>query len=169
MRIVGIDCGSERTGYGVVDSDGRRHQLVVTGVIRTSPRHTFPTRLKQIHDHLVGLFQQHQPDAVAVENVFHASNVQTVLKLAQVRGVALLAAAEIGVPVGEYSPLEIKRSLVGYGRATKSQVQLMVTSLLDLTEPPKSLDASDALATAICHGLRNLSSTRVASRRDMNA
>ena len=145
MRVLGIDCGSECTGYGVIDSDGRRHRLVVCGAIRTSPQSSFPARLEKIHAGLAGVLQANQPEAVAVENVFYAVNVRTALKLAHVRGVALLAAAEAGLAVGEYSPLEIKGSVVGFGRATKSQVpshECRVGSLAGLTDSVDPFDAS---------------------------
>ena len=161
MRVVGIDCGSERTGYGVIDSDGRRHHLVVFGVIRTSPKADFPSRLHTIYKKIKELLDDKAPDTMAVEGVFHATNVRTVLKLAQVRGVALLAGAEHGLPVGEYSPLEIKGSVVGYGRATKGQVQIMVQSLLRLEEPIESNDAADALAVAICHSVHTATAAKI--------
>ncbi len=151
MRVLGIDCGSERTGYGVIETDGVDHRLVTTGVIRTDPKARFEKRLLVIATGLRGLIRQHAPDAAAVEDVFYSANVKTALKLAQVRGVALLAIAEAGVDLGDYSPLEVKTSVVGYGRAEKSQVQLMVRSLLHLREEIDSEDASDALAVAICH------------------
>jgi len=151
MRILGIDCGSERTGYGVIDSDGRSHRLRVAGVIRTSTKAPLAERLLTIASGLLDVIAAEAPEAAAVEAVFHAANTQTALKLAHVRGVALLVLAEAGLAVGEYSPLEIKTSVVGYGRAEKEQVQLMVGSLLQLKEIVKSQDASDALAAAICH------------------
>jgi crossover junction endodeoxyribonuclease RuvC len=151
VRILGIDCGSERTGYGVIETDGVDHRLVATGVIRTDPKAPFEQRLLEIARGLRGLIRQHSPEAAAVEGVFYSANVKTALKLAQVRGVALLAIAEAGVALGDYSPLEVKTSVVGYGRAEKSQVQLMVRSLLHLQEEIDSEDASDALAVAICH------------------
>lgn len=154
MRILGIDCGTERTGYGIIDSDGRDHRMVAAGVIQTSPRLSFEQRLLQIGAGLRRLIQDFHPEAVAVEEVFHAANPKTALKLAHVRGVALLAAAESGLEVGEYSPLEVKTSVVGYGRAEKEQVQLMVRSLLRLEAPLDSQDASDAAAVAICHATR---------------
>lgn len=160
VRVFGIDCGSQRTGYGIIDSDGRRHRLVAAGVIQTSTKDPFPVRLKDIYSGLKNLLEQHAPDAVSVEQVFYASNVRTALQLAHVRGVTLLAAAEAGLPVGEYSPLEIKDSVVGYGRADKKQVQMMVASLLGSVEPTRSFDASDALAAAICHA--NVSHARAA-------
>ena len=151
MRVLGIDCGSERTGYGVIETDGVDHRLVATGVIRTDPKAPFEKRLLASASGLRGLIRQHTPDAAAVEEVFYSANVKTALKLAQVRGVALLSIAEAGVELGDYSPLEVKTSIVGYGRAEKSQVQLMVRSLLHLREEIESEDASDALAVAICH------------------
>lgn len=154
MRILGVDCGTERTGYGVVDSDGRRHTLVAAGVIRTSPRDPLATRLAAIHRGLAEVVAQHRPERFAVEAVFHSVNAKSALKLAHVRGVALLAAALCGLEVGEYSPLEIKGSVTGYGHATKDQVQMMVASLLGLREAISSHDASDALAAAICDATR---------------
>lgn len=157
MRVLGIDCGSERSGYGVIDTDGVEHQLVASGVIRTDPKASFPFRLLEIASELRELIGEHRPEMAAVEQVFYSANVKTALKLAHVRGVALLAIAEAGLEAGEYSPLEIKTSVVGYGRAEKSQVQLMVRSLLHLSELIDSEDACDALAVAICHATRTAS------------
>jgi crossover junction endodeoxyribonuclease RuvC len=154
VRVLGIDCGSERTGYGVVDSDGTDHRLVAAGVIRTSPKDAFERRLLEIAGGLRRLIGEHGPECAAVEGVFYSANVKTALKLAQVRGVALLAVAEAGIGLAEYSPLEVKTSVVGYGRAEKGQVQMMIRSLLRLAEPIESLDACDALAVAICHATR---------------
>ncbi len=153
MRVLGIDCGSEKTGYGVIDTDGRTHHMVAAGVIRTNPKTPFDRRLLEIASGLREVLARHAPECIAVEEVFHALNARTAIKLAHVRGVALLMAAECGLPLGEYSPLEIKESVVGYGRAEKQQVQLMVRTLLklDATQPE---DASDALAVAICHSTR---------------
>jgi len=152
MRVLGIDCGGEYTGYGVVDmfSDGKLVCLTC-GAIKLSPREALPRRLSRIYVHLGALITAHQPDEVAIEDVFYALNVKSALKLGQVRGVAMLAAASAGLEVAEYSPLTIKSSVVGYGRAEKEQVQLMVTRLLHLPVPPEPMDASDALAIAICH------------------
>ena len=151
MRIVGIDCGTERTGFGVIDSDGRTHTFITAGVLRTKPSFSLEFRLKQIAAGLRDVFRDFSPQAVAVEEVFHAVNAKSALKLAHVRGVALLQAAEAGLPVSEYSPLEVKMSVVGYGRAEKQQVQMMVHSLLRIEEQFASFDVSDALAVAICH------------------
>jgi crossover junction endodeoxyribonuclease RuvC len=150
MRVLGIDCGTERTGFGVVDSDGVAHRMIASGVIRTSPQEPLSARLAVIASELRTIISDVAPDAAAVEEVFHAVNTRSALKLAHVRGVALLVAAESSLPVGEYSPMEVKSSVVGYGRAEKTQVQLMVRSLLALdADAPE--DASDALAVAICH------------------
>ncbi len=154
MRVLGIDCGAERTGYGLIDSDGRDHSLVASGVIRARANRPFFQRLAEIGRALREVISQYQPGAAAVEEVFYAVNVKTALKLAHVRGVALLTAAEAGLEVGEYSPLEVKTSVVGYGRAEKRQVQLMVRSLLGLQRDIESEDAADALAVAICHATR---------------
>ena len=151
MRVLGIDCGSERTGYGVIESDGSLHRLLVAGVIRTNTRWPFEKRLLEIAGGLRELIREHAPQAAAVEGVFTSQNVKSALKLAHVRGVALLSIAEAGIGFAEYSPLEVKMSVVGYGRAEKSQVQTMVASLLRLPEPISSEDACDALAVAICH------------------
>jgi len=154
MRVLGIDCGAERTGYGVIDSDGREHRLVTLGVIRTRPSRPFEQRLAEIARGLREVILQCGPQAAAVEEVFHAVNAKTALKLAQVRGVALLTVAEAGLEFGEYSPMEVKTSVVGYGRAEKPQVQMMVRSLLALERDIESEDAADALAVAICHATR---------------
>jgi crossover junction endodeoxyribonuclease RuvC len=162
VRVLGIDCGSERTGYGVIESDGSEHHLVAAGVIRTSPKTDFEQRLLQIARELRRLISDHGPEAAAVEEVFYAANAKTALKLAHVRGVALLTAAEAGLRFGEYSALEVKMSVVGYGRAEKYQVQSMVQSLLSLPEAIQSEDASDALAVAICHATHEATSRRLA-------
>jgi crossover junction endodeoxyribonuclease RuvC len=159
MRVLGIDCGTERTGYGVIESDGRTHRLVFAGVIRTSTKSPLENRLQQISRELRDVIATYGPRAAAVEEVFYAVNVNTALKLAHVRGVALLAISEAGLEFGEYSPLEVKTSVVGYGRAEKHQVQLMVRSLLRVEEPGagagmESEDACDALAVAMCHATR---------------
>ena len=161
MRIIGIDCGSERTGYGLVDSDGLRHRMIVAGVIKTSPRWPFERRLCEIAGGLRELIREHRPELAAVEEVFAAVNAKSALKLAHVRGVALLVAAEAGLGLAEYSPLEVKMSVVGYGRAEKTQVQMMVRSLLGLAETVASLDASDALAVAICHATHEATNRRL--------
>ena len=151
MRIFGIDPGSLCTGFGCVESDGSRHRLVCCGGIKAPARAAFPERLHHIHSALVEILADCRPDAVAVESLFHAVNARSALQLGHARGVALLAAAQAGLAVAEYPPAEVKRAVVGYGRAEKQQVQHMVTLLLGLAEPPEPFDASDALAVAICH------------------
>ena len=145
----------------MIESDGLCHRMVVAGVIKTSPRWPFEKRLLEIARGLRELIREHKPELAAVEEVFHAVNAKSALKLAHVRGVALLVIGEAGLGLAEYSPLEVKMSVVGYGRAEKSQVQLMVRSLLGLTATIESFDASDALAVAICHAARESTSRRL--------
>jgi crossover junction endodeoxyribonuclease RuvC len=151
VRVLGIDCGTERTGWGVILSDGRKHRVIAHGLIRTSAKDPLEIRLREIAAVLRAVLEQHKPDAAAVEEVFYSQNVKTALKLAHVRGVALLAAAEARVSLGEYSPLEVKTSVVGYGRAEKHQVSRMVRTLTGLDQEMETEDVSDALAVAICH------------------
>ncbi len=155
MRVFGIDCGTECTGYGVVtlEEGGREARLVPVayGGIRLPKKQPLAARLALVYAELGGLIALHAPDCVAVEEVFYSVNAQSALKLGHVRGVALLAAAMQGLPVVEYAPLKIKSSVVGFGLANKEQVQYMVARLLDLPEPPQPADAADALAIAICH------------------
>ncbi len=151
MRVFGIDPGSERTGYGCVETDGRRHRLVICGAISTAGASCFAARLGIIHAALVRLLAECQPSVVAIENLFHAVNVRSALKLGHARGVAMLAAVEAGLEVAEYTPAEIKRAVVGYGRAEKPQVQQMIKLLLGLSAVPSPHDAADALAVALCH------------------
>ena len=151
MRIFGIDPGSERTGYGCLETDGRVTRLVTCGAVSALAGDAFPQRLACIHRELSALLVNCSPDCVAIESLFHAVNVRSALKLGHARGVAMLAAVEAGCPVVEYSPTEIKRAVVGYGRAEKHQVQQMIKLLLGLDKLPSPHDAADALAVAICH------------------
>jgi crossover junction endodeoxyribonuclease RuvC len=155
MRVFGIDCGSECTGFGVIDAGspagGPTLVPVACGAIRVPRKDPIAVRLLRIHAELCALLELHRPDVVAVESVFHSANAQSAIKLGQARGVALLAAAQSGLPVAEYAPLSIKSSVVGYGLASKEQVQFMVARLLQLPQAPRSADAADALAVAICH------------------
>jgi crossover junction endodeoxyribonuclease RuvC len=151
VKIFGIDPGSERTGYGCVETDGSRHRIIVCGAIRTAALASFPNKLLTIHTRLAVLLAECAPDCVAIESLFHANNVRSALKLGHARGVAMLAAVEAGLPVVEYTPAEIKRAVVGHGRAEKHQVQHMVKLLLGLPAVPSPHDAADALAVAICH------------------
>lgn len=152
MRVFGIDCGTEWTGYGVVEANpGGELQHVAHGVIHLSKKETLPLRLTVVFARLAELFAEHGPAVVVVEEVFHAANSNTALKLGQVRGVALLSAATANLSIAEYAPLAVKSAVCGYGMADKQQVQFMVARLLHLQTPPESLDACDALAIAICH------------------
>ena len=151
MKVFGVDPGSARTGYGCVQSDGSRHRMIACGAITIPASNSFPEKLKVIHAALGALLAEHRPDCVAIENLFHAANARSALKLGHARGVAMLAAVEAGVPIVEYTPAEVKQSIVGYGRAEKGQVQSMIQLLLGLSEPPSPFDASDALAIAVCH------------------
>ena len=151
MRVFGIDPGSERTGYGCVETDGSRHRIVVCGAISSPALASFPDKLHRIHGQLTIILAECRPACVAIENVFYSVNARSALKLGHARGVAMLAAVQAGVAVVEYTPAEIKRAVVGYGRAEKSQVQQMMKLLLGLTAKPTPHDAADALAVAICH------------------
>jgi crossover junction endodeoxyribonuclease RuvC len=151
VRVFGIDPGSERTGYGCVESEGSRHRLVGCGAVTAPLALPFPQRLFAIHRRLAELLAEYRPESVAIETIFYAANVRSALKLGHARGVAVLAAAEAGLVVAEYTPAEVKRAVVGYGRAEKPQVQHMVKLLLGLSAAPSPHDAADALAVAICH------------------
>jgi crossover junction endodeoxyribonuclease RuvC len=151
VRVFGIDPGSDRTGYGCIDSESGRHRLVLCGAIKCSAADTFPNKLAAIHRTLSDVIAECRPECVAIENLFHATNVRSALKLGHARGVAMLAAVQAGLPVIEYTPAEIKLAVVGYGRAEKAQVGFMVKLLLGLDEVPSPHDAADALAVAICH------------------
>jgi len=151
VRVFGIDPGSERTGYGCVETDGSHHRIVVCGAISSPALASFPDKLLRIHRQLTAILAECRPDSVAIEDLFHSVNVRSALKLGHARGVAMLAAVEAGVPVFEYTPAEIKRAVVGYGRADKPQVQHMIKLILGLAEVPSPHDAADALAVAICH------------------
>jgi crossover junction endodeoxyribonuclease RuvC len=155
MRVFGIDCGTEITGFGVVDSDdtGQVPRLFckAMGAIRLKKAQTTAERLLYVFQELEAQLTLWKPDSVAIEEVFYSVNPKSALKLGQVRGVALMAAAAQRLPVAEYAPLKIKSSVVGYGLAKKEQMQFMVARLLELAELPEPADAADALAVAICH------------------
>lgn len=151
MRVLGIDPGSETTGWGVVEAEGRKLKLVEFGVVRASARENFPARLLKISNGIEEIIARLRPDACSVEEAFYAANVKTALKLGQVRGVVLVAAERARVEVNEYSPRLVKQTVVGYGNAEKHQVQEMVRVLLALQSVPEPHDAADALANAICH------------------
>jgi crossover junction endodeoxyribonuclease RuvC len=155
VRVLGIDpAASGPSGYGVVESDGRRHIILRYGAFRTSvkrQKESAGAALQDIHELLCSLIREFSPDAMAVESIFSALNVRTALRLAEVRGVVLLAAAQHQIPVHSYSPREVKASVAGYGHADKRQMQVMVRALLSMPHLPEPADAADALAVAVCH------------------
>jgi crossover junction endodeoxyribonuclease RuvC len=151
MRILGVDPGSETTGYGVIESDGTTYQLIECGAIRPPRNRPFAQKLLYIAERLQDVLERLRPEALALEEAFAAINPKSALKLGHVRGVVLLLAARAGLSVYEYSPLEVKSATVGYGRAEKQQVQRMVALLLNLPQTPEPHDVADALAVAICH------------------
>ncbi|HDN80176.1 MAG: crossover junction endodeoxyribonuclease RuvC [Chloroflexi bacterium] len=150
MKVLGIDPGLAITGYGLVEGNGEL-SLLACGVINTSGTDPLPTRLRKLYEELKSLVEKFCPDAVAVEELFFCRNVRTAIAVGQARGVALLAVAEAQVPLFEYTPLQVKQALTGYGRADKKQIQNMVSLLLGLKAPPKPDDVADAVAVAICH------------------
>jgi crossover junction endodeoxyribonuclease RuvC len=150
MLILGVDPGSIRTGYGAIDTDGRRHRLVEKGALAPPRRHSLPERLRHIHTGIVEVIQRLEPDLLAVEDVFHAANTRTALVLGHVRGVVLLAGAQAGLPVHEFPPATVKQQVTGFGRADKTQVAFMVARILDMPGPGEAGDAADALAVALC-------------------
>ncbi len=166
VRVIGVDPAAVGpTGYGVVETDGRGCRMLRFGVLRSASRghDNFPARLRQIHSLLGRLIKEFSPDAVAIEAVFTALNMKTALKLAEVRGVVTLAAAQGNVPLHSYSPREVKASVAGYGQASKQQMQHMVRSVLGLRQIPEPADAADALAVALCHIYASQARARLAA------
>lgn len=151
MIVLGIDPGTATTGYGVIKKDGDRLAILNFGVINTSPKQACHRRLQILYQRLMGLIAVYRPTDVAIEQLFFNTNAATALSVGQARGIALLAAAEAGLNLIEYTPLQVKQAMTGYGRATKRQIQEMVKVLLELAEVPKPDDAADALAVAVCH------------------
>ena len=151
MLVLGIDPGTAITGYGLVREDDEGLALVEYGVINTPADQPLPQRLQTIYRGLTAIIDEHQPDQVAVEELFFSRNVRTALSVGQARGVVLLAAAEADLPLHEYKPLEVKQTVAGYGGADKRQVQEMVRLLLHLEQVPEPDDAADAVAVAVCH------------------
>ena len=150
MIVIGVDPGISFTGYGIVKGSGNRLNHISSGFIKTNPKHPFPERLKTIYDGILEVIKEFSPDECSLENIFYCQNVNSALKLGHTRGAIMIAAANLGVPVHEYAPTEIKQAVTGHGRAPKEQVQAMVKMLLNIKEIDK-LDVSDALAAAICH------------------
>ena len=151
MMILGIDPGTAIAGYGILQSDGDELALIAYGAITTPSNWEMPRRLQHIYAELITLIAKYQPTDAVVEKLFFSKNVRTALSVGQARGVALLAAAQSGVSIHEYTPLQVKQAVVGYGRADKNQIQQMVKMLLQLDSIPQPDDAADALAIAICH------------------
>jgi crossover junction endodeoxyribonuclease RuvC len=151
MRVLGIDPGTIVTGFGVVEETGNRLSLIDYGAVKSRKNDLFPDRLKRIYEGLCLVLEKHKPDHVAVEKVFYGKSAKAAIKIGEGRGVAILCAALAGVPLSEYSPTAIKKSVVGVGNAQKTQVQEMVKVILQLSKLPEPLDSSDALAIAICH------------------
>jgi len=150
LIVLGIDPGSRITGYGVIEKKRQGIISVTDGEITAKGNEPLSARLKKIYDNLIEIMGVFTPDAVALEDIFYGKNVKSLIKLGHVRGVIILAASHNSIPTFEYTPLEVKKAVVGYGRAEKSQVQKMVKAILNLNEIP-SVDTSDALAVAICH------------------
>ena len=151
MRVLGIDPGTLTSGYGIVAEEDHKLFHVVSGGISPSAKQPFPKRLKKIYEEIEKIIEKHRPHVVVVEDLFVSKNIKSALKLGHARGVAVLAAMNAGLPVFEYSPLEVKQAVVGNGKAEKKQVQMMVKALLELQKAPHPADAADALAAAICH------------------
>ncbi|HUG27846.1 MAG TPA: crossover junction endodeoxyribonuclease RuvC [Gemmatimonadales bacterium] len=166
MKVLGVDPGTAITGYGVVEpATGRVARLVECGVLRTKTTDSLPERLKIIHDGVAELLARHQPDALAVEGVFYATNVRTTVVLGHARGVILLAGAQAGVPVFEYSPAAVKKAIVGRGAALKPQVGFMIAKLLQLKAAPTPADAADGVAIALTHLMTGATAARRGATR----
>jgi len=150
VLVLGVDPGTATTGYGIIEVKGYQYKMVDYGCIKTSPRCAVPQRLQKLYQQVVRLLNAYRPAVVAVEELFFNKNVRTALAVGQARGVVLLAAASQDIQVVEYTPLQVKQGVVGYGRASKRQVQEMVKILLKLDKVPRPDDAADALAIAIC-------------------
>jgi len=151
MLVLGIDPGLATTGYGLVEGDGQRLELVAYGVVRTPAKTPIARRLLQLHDELAEILRQYRPDEAAVEELFFSTNARTAIVVGEARGVVILTLAEASLPIAEYTPLQVKQAITGYGQADKAQVQQMVSLLLNLRYVPQPDDAADALAISVCH------------------
>lgn len=151
MRILGIDPGTGITGFGVIDTDGQKATLVDAGVIRTVPNTPIEIRLHEIHEELTEIIKTAKPETAAIEKLFFAQNVTTAMHVSQARGVVVLTLQQAGLPMHEYTPLQVKMAMTGYGRADKKQIQEMVRAMLRLQTVPKPDDCADALAVALTH------------------
>lgn len=152
MKILGIDPGIAMVGYGIVQCTGNHYKAIDYGCIKTSSKSLFPDRLKYVYDEIINIINKYEPDEMAIEELFFNKNVKTAIKVGQARGVEILAAKNMGLEIYEYTPLQVKQAVVGYGRAEKRQVQEMIKILLNLEKIPKPDDVADALAVATCHG-----------------
>ena len=152
MRILGIDPGIAIVGYGVVDKEGNRYKTVAYDAVTTKAHTPLEDRLEKVYNGVCGIIKEYKPDAMSIEELFFNNNAKTALTVGQARGVIILAAVQNHIPVYEYTPLQVKQALTGYGRASKTQIQQMMKSMLGLTEVPKPDDVADALAIAVCHG-----------------
>lgn len=156
MRILGVDPGTAIVGFGIIDSDGQNHKMVEAGVVRTPANQALELRLKSIYESFSQLIEEYKPDIEVIEKLYFARNVTTAISVSHARGVIILSAAEAGVAICEYTPLQIKQALTGYGRAEKNQIGQMVKSLLKLKNVPKPDDCADALAAALTHATASL-------------
>jgi crossover junction endodeoxyribonuclease RuvC len=152
MRIIGIDPGIAITGYGIIDKNGNSYRPVTYGKITTEPNEVTFKRLVYLYNKLIEIFEENKPQCAVVEELFFNKNAKTAMVIGQARGVAILAAANAGLEIYEYTPLQVKQAVAGYGRADKKQVQRMVKLLLNLKDTPRPDDVADALAVALCHG-----------------
>lgn len=151
MRVLGIDPGYAIVGYGIVEYDGLKFNTITFGAVTTKAKTYFPSRLQSIYMELSDIINKFKPDALSIEKLFFNTNTTTAIDVAQARGVILLAATEHNIPIYEYTPLQVKQSVTGYGRAEKKQIMEMTRILLNLKEMPKPDDTADALALAVCH------------------
>ena len=151
MRILGIDPGFAITGYSVIDYIGNKFKLITSGAVLTKAGESFPTRLYELNNQLEEIIDTYKPDAISVEELFFNNNVKTAINVAQARGVILVVGCRKQIPTYEYTPLQIKQSVTGYGRADKVQVQKMVKTILGVEKLPKLDDTTDSMAAAICH------------------
>lgn len=165
MRVIGIDPGIAIMGYGIIDYNGNKYHCLEYGALTTEAGIKKNVRLKIIYDNLIEIIKSYNPDIMSIEELFFNKNAKTVITIGESRGVAILAAVNCGIDVCEYTPLQVKQSVVGYGRAEKKQVQLMVKAILNLKEIPKPDDVADALAVAMCHTNSNLMNTKMESYR----
>lgn len=152
MRILGIDPGYAILGYGIIEMKGNHFTVIDYGAVTTDSKMDMSDRLKCLYSSLMSIIAEHNPETASIEELFFNNNAKTALLVGQARGVAMLACVNSGLDIGEYTPLQIKQALTGYGRAEKKQIQIMVKTILNLEEIPKPDDTADALAAAICHG-----------------